>query len=187
MNKIDAIPTPNPEAIKFVLEKIVKAEGKSTYNQVSNYGTNLLAKKLFEIDGVDKLFFRANTITVTKKQTISWTNLNNKILECFEKNLDQHDPGFKDIDLEAIRREKLPKELKQIEEILDRDIRPTLRFDGGDIEVVELISNCLVIKYQGACGSCPSATGGTLRAVQQTLAAEFDPNITVIIDPETRY
>ncbi len=181
---IEAIPTPNPNAMKFILEKAVKDHGKSIYNSQTESANNYLASKLFEIGGIDRLFFRDNTITITKKSLASWTTLISDIENCISNNLDNHSSSFSDIDLEAIRREKLPPKLKQIEEILDKEIRPTLRFDGGDVELIELVSNCLVIKYQGACGTCPSSASGTLHAIQQTLAQNFDPSITVIIDPE---
>lgn len=38
----------------------------------------------------------------------------------------------------------------------------------------------LKIKYQGACGSCPSAIRGTLSAIENLLKREINPEIEVI-------
>jgi Fe-S cluster biogenesis protein NfuA len=38
----------------------------------------------------------------------------------------------------------------------------------------------LKIRYQGACGSCPSSLSGTLMAIENMIQDEIDPQITVI-------
>ena len=63
-------------------------------------------------------------------------------------------------------------ELQQIEDILDRTIRPGLQADGGDLQVLSLENNKLEIAYQGACGGCPSAFMGTLEAIENILQHE---------------
>ena len=70
--------------------------------------------------------------------------------------------------------------LQQINEILDERIRPALMSDGGWLEVVDLKDDTLSIRYQGACGSCPSAISGTLMAIEGMLKQEVDPEIEVI-------
>ena len=85
----------------------------------------------------------------------------------------------------AERRRKLPKEVQAVEEILDRTIRPGLQGDGGDIECLSFEDNVLVVKYQGACGTCPSSTTGTLEAIKGILRDEMNnPEIEVYIAPD---
>ena len=51
--------------------------------------------------------------------------------------------------------------LGQINELLDERIRPYLAGDGGWLEVLELVRTVrLKIRYEGACGSCPSSLTG---------------------------
>ncbi|PJA96498.1 MAG: thioredoxin, partial [Ignavibacteriales bacterium CG_4_9_14_3_um_filter_34_10] len=40
--------------------------------------------------------------------------------------------------------------------------------------------NTLFIRYQGACGSCPSSIRGTLVAIENLLKRELDPTIEVV-------
>ena len=42
----------------------------------------------------------------------------------------------------------------------------------------------LVVKYQGACGTCPSSATGTLEAIKGILRDEYDPEIEVYIAPD---
>ena len=88
-----------------------------------------------------------------------------------------HNPDFKSA--EEIRRSELPEELLKVEEILDRTIRPSLQMDGGDIEVLSLEGNILSVRYEGACGSCPSSTGATLEAIEGILRDQYSENIIV--------
>jgi Fe-S cluster biogenesis protein NfuA len=64
--------------------------------------------------------------------------------------------------------------------LLDDRIRPYLAGDGGWLEIVELVGNTLRIRYEGACGSCPSSLTGTLMAIENMIKDEIDPEIEVI-------
>ena len=52
--------------------------------------------------------------------------------------------------------------------------------DGGGLEVISFDGDTLQISYHGACGACPSSTGGTLRYIEGMLQEEVDPNLRVI-------
>jgi Fe-S cluster biogenesis protein NfuA len=45
---------------------------------------------------------------------------------------------------------------EQVDVVLDR-IRPLLRSDGGDIELVDVIGNTARVRLTGRCAGCPSA------------------------------
>ena len=61
-----------------------------------------------------------------------------------------------------------------------RKVKPNLVL--GDLEVIEYDQDekLVTVQYQGASGSCPSATTGTLMAIQGILRDEFDPDVEVI-------
>jgi len=46
------------------------------------------------------------------------------------------------------------QKIKLIEEVLEREIRPTLRKDGGDIELIDVDGDFVIVSLRGACGSC---------------------------------
>ena len=91
-----------------------------------------------------------------------------------------HNPNQTVHDEKKIARANLSPELQQIEEILDRTIRPGLQGDGGDIDVIKYEENKVYVLYQGACGTCPSSTTGTLMAIEGILKDEFNPDVEVI-------
>lgn len=61
---------------------------------------------------------------------------------------------------EAPRRRAMTniQKIARIQEILEDEIRPSLQQDGGDIELIDLEGNRVVIALRGMCTSCPSAS-----------------------------
>jgi len=177
-------PTPNPNALKFILEKDVKTEGKVSFKTPQDCKDVPLAASLFDLRGVDQIHFFQNVITVSKFSFEDWDSLEPAIQTCIENFIDDHNPDFKVFDPEADRRSNMPPELRNIEEILDKRIRPGLQGDGGDLVVKDYKDNILIVKYQGACGTCPSSTTGTLEAIRSILRDEVNQDIEVYLAPE---
>jgi NifU-like protein len=46
------------------------------------------------------------------------------------------------------------QKIKRIEETLEREIKPALRKDGGDIELVEVDGNRVQVRLRGTCAGC---------------------------------
>lgn len=174
--------TPNPNAMKFISQYTVKAEGKSNYHSLAEAETNPLAQKLFAIEGVRHLFFFDNYITVTRDELVDWNSIVDPIETLLHEELPKHNPNFADAqhEVEAEEEIDLTPEVEAINEVLDRTVRPYLANDGGGIVVLRREGNFVFVKYQGACGSCPSSMGGTLQAIQSILRDEIDPDIEVI-------
>lgn len=177
-------PTPNPNALKFILDKDVKVEGKVSFKTPQDCKDIPLAAALFDLRGVDQIHFFQNVITISKFSFEDWDNLEPAVHTCIESFIDDHDATFVIHDPEAERRAALPPEVAKIEEILDKRIRPGLQGDGGDLMVKDFKDNVLIVKYQGACGTCPSSTTGTLEAIRSILRDEVNPDIEVYLAPE---
>ena len=169
---------PNPNALKFVLNRQVKTEGKMTYKSPEECHTNPLARVLFSIPNVVEVYFYDNYITVTQDGNGDWDAIEEQAKAKIVENIAAHDPNFKIPEVKKIVAPSTP-ELSQIETILDQTIRPALQMDGGDLEIIGLNDNVLLVNYQGACGSCPSSAMGTLKAIENILREEFNPNIVV--------
>ena len=46
------------------------------------------------------------------------------------------------------------QKIKLIEETLEREIKPALKQDGGDIQLVDVDGNRVVVKLKGRCAAC---------------------------------
>lgn len=181
---IDIQPTPNPNALKFILNFPVKNTGNSTYKSPTECGENYLALELFKVRGIDQLHFFENVIAITKFSYEDWDSVEKNVTSVLNEFVPAHNPDYTDPNPEVERRNALSPELRQIEDILDRTIRPGLQADGGDIQALTYQDNILMVRYQGACGTCPSSTTGTLEAIKSILKDELNPEIEVYIAPE---
>lgn len=172
--------TPNPAAWKFVLDRPVLTEGKATYSNIEEAAQNHLATGIFEISGVKQVHFFQNVITVTHSFDADSEEIQKAVCAVIQARMAVHNPNQTPIDEKKLRRQNQSPEVQQIEEILDRTVRPGLQGDGGDLDIVSYADNKLTVFYQGACGTCPSSTTGTLMAIEGILRDEFNPDIEVI-------
>lgn len=174
-------PTPNPNALKFVVNVSVKTSGKATFSRPSEAVGVRLAEDLFAIPDVRQLHFFENVVTVTYADDADVDTLRLEVTAVLQSRLPIHDPDFLvEDERKKVDRSNLPPEIQKIEEILDNTVRMYLQGDGGDIEIVNLKDNQLEVRYQGACGTCPSSTSATLDAIQGILQEQFDPNLVVV-------
>ena len=125
--------TPNPNAWKFVLDRPVLNEGKATYSSIQEAEHNILSRSLFEIEGVRQVHFFQNVITVTHQFDTDSEKLQKETCAVIQTRMSVHNPNQTVLDEKKIARQNLSPELQQIEEILDRTIRPGLQGDGGDL------------------------------------------------------
>lgn len=95
----------------------------------------------------------------------------------------QEAPSFTDLSIAEQAWLGLDKkdQVTQIEMVLNEMIRPALNNDGGNVEVVDLVDGKkLIIRYQGACGSCGSSIGATLSFIEQTLRKNVYNELMVV-------
>ncbi len=175
--------TPNPNALKFVVNSPVKEEGNVTYKTAQDCELNPLAKELFTLnEAIKEVYFFDNYITITQDGSQDWDNLEESIRQKIMEKMPEHNPNFK-VDEPTVETPKAASndnpDVAQINSILDQTVRPALQMDGGDLQVVNYENNIVKIFYQGACGSCPSATMGTMMAIENILKDQFNPEVTV--------
>jgi NifU-like protein len=67
------------------------------------------------------------------------------------------------------------QKIKMIEETLEREIRPSLRHDGGDIELVDVIGDRVLVATRGTCAVC--------KASEQTLKNFVEAKLRELVYP----
>jgi len=183
---IRAQDTPNPFAIKFIVNFSLKSKGNATFTSKGHCDGLPLAAAIFDILVVEQVYVFQNTLTVTHTHELPSDILKEHVKAIIKMRLNVHNPDFETPEERAAHakpdRSTLSPQIREIEEILDRTVRAGLQSDGGDIEIVEFKDNTLKIIYQGACGGCPSAQMGTLDAIQSILRNELK-NEEIVVQP----
>ena len=184
-------PTPNPDAFQFILNGKVIGDGTKTFDSPEDAVNDILAKALFGIFGVQSIYLKENFVTITKSNTVGWHTLMEKTGHTLEEHLSFYEKGdepehAEDIHpvLEAFKKEDFfnydrDRQTEVVNALLDVSIRPALANDGGGINILSIEGKQIKIHYQGACGSCPSSTTGTLQYIEQFLQEAIHPELEV--------
>jgi Fe-S cluster biogenesis protein NfuA len=175
--------TPNPNAVKFILREAVSNGTAQSYSSADQAENDQLAKSLFAIDHVVSVFYMDRMITVEKDDEGDWDDLLPILAVPIRAAEAVNSPTAAAAAavggaIAAVTSDD-PR-LAKINDILDEKVRPALMGDGGYLEVLGLKEHTLSIRYQGACGSCPSSLTGTLMAIEGMLKQEVDPEMEVI-------
>jgi len=69
---------------------------------------------------------------------------------------------------------------KKVERVVDEYVRPSLRADGGDLELVDIKGTIIYCKLRGACANCLGASQTLKMMVERILKDQVDERIRVI-------
>ena len=186
MPKIAEIePTPNPNAMKFILKEPLTWGISRSYDNAEAAKDDPLASRLFDIEHVTNVFYVDHWITVTQDGGADWKELTRKLAVPIREApaADADSARYAEQAASGSNLENLSEadkqKLERINELLDDQVRPYLQGDGGDLYVVGLEGNKLMVHYQGACGSCPSSISGTLSGIE-SLVRQVEPEMEVV-------
>ncbi|MCJ7554733.1 MAG: NifU family protein [Ignavibacteriaceae bacterium] len=169
--------TPNPHALKFILNKKLLIVETRQYPDKQSAQNDLFAKGIFDIDGVVSVFYMDKFVTIEKSTEANWGQIQRPFIIFLKDFNPELIPAEKEI---AVSEESNNELIKKVNELLDQKVRPALAGDGGGLEVLGVDGLTVRIRYQGACGSCPSAISGTLMAIEGLLRRDINPAITVV-------
>ena len=74
------------------------------------------------------------------------------------------------------------QKIRRIESVLEEEIRPVLKRDGGDIELVDLADDKVVVRMMGMCQGCTTSALTLKGLVQEKLRERVDPTLEVVED-----
>jgi len=167
---------PNPNSLKFVVNEMLVPEGMSfDFPTPASAEEAPLAQELFGYPFVDRVFYMNNFVTVTKKESIVWVEVQD-ILKNHIKNF--LESGKLILDAKApetpVSEGEDSETVKKIKTILDEYIRPAVEQDGGAITFHSFRDKKVTVTLQGSCSGCPSSTI-TLKAGIENLFKKMMP------------
>ena len=71
--------------------------------------------------------------------------------------------------------------IRQLEKLLDEQIRPSLASHGGNVEIVDYDNDKLFLKMSGGCQGC-SSSSATLKDGIERLIKQKYPEVQEVID-----
>jgi len=174
--------TPNPNALKFLPGQIITEDPIFFHDVDKAKVLSPLAIELFNIHAsIVAVFFGKDFITITKAEEMGWENLKGEILMLLMDYLQAEKPIFfsETPQEESYKLEDLSEIEKQIVEIIETRVRPSVAMDGGDIIYHGFKEGIVYLKLRGACSSCPSATI-TLKNGIENMLHHFIPEVIAV-------
>ena len=168
---IQTEPTPNPDSLKFISEKIISAVGTEEFQRSKiNEVSNSFIKELLKFNGVELILLSKNFLSVKKTKNVTWNVLKPMIIshlnDYFEKN---NEPILKDEQIQPNKTNNNNEIAKKIIEVLDSKVRPAVARDGGDIKFKSFKNGVVKVELQGSCSGCPSSLMTLKQGVQNLL------------------
>jgi Fe-S cluster biogenesis protein NfuA len=177
--------TPNPATLKFLPGRIVLEEGVREFAEPEDAVVSPLAKALFNITGVRRVFFAHDFLTVTKHEAVEWDHVKAPILAAIMDQFTSDAPileeeGAGDEGHSAhVYEGDAAQVVEEIKDLLDSRIRPAVAQDGGDIlfSKFEPETGTVWLHMRGACSGCPSSAA-TLKAGVENMLRHYVPEVT---------
>lgn len=168
--------TPNPSTLKFLPGRVVMDKGTMDFANADVAAVSPLAKRLFAVEGVERVFFGSDFVTVSKSADRDWQILKPSILGGIMEHYTSGEPVIAiagDAATDAADDDEI---VAQIKELLDTRVRPAVAQDGGDIVFHDFRDGIVYLHMQGACSGCPSSTA-TLKMGIENLLKHYVPEV----------
>lgn len=177
-------PTPNPNAFKFHTGSPLAGGLSLSFASAEEASALPLAKSLFSLPGITAVMIADDFVSVSGAHDTEWDDV--------EGLLERELAEFSVADATKLAEEQAAASnaakadrggdalFQKVNEILEKYVRPALAGDGGGIDLVDIEDKTVIIRYQGACGSCPTSTQNTLMAIENLLQDQVDPELNVV-------
>lgn len=172
--------TPNPNSIKWVLGQAVADDsGSASFGSDVTPEISPLAAAILEQNGVEGVYLGPTFITVTKVDEMEWTDLAAPIVAAIKAWVAKGESAFGPA---YVRPEKADDDevTAKIRVILERDVRPYVEADGGEIVFAGYHDGIVEVILQGACAGCPSSSITLKMGIEARLKEEI-PEVRSVI------
>ena len=173
--------TPNPSTLKFIPGRVVMEKGTVDFAGVDAAQASPLARRLFAIEGVERVFLGADFITVSKSAERDWQVLKPSILGGIMEHYTSGEPVVTAAggESDAAAAADDDEVVAQIKELLETRVRPAVAQDGGDIIFQDFRDGVVYLHMQGSCSGCPSSTA-TLKMGIENLLKHYVPEVVEV-------
>ena len=176
--------TPNPEVLKFIPGQPVSPAGMHEFRSLDEAAASPLAAELFQVDGVSRVYFGADFLTVTKSGDLEWKHLKPPVLAAIMDHYTSGRPVLGEAAEAGAHGDgayegETAQIVAEIKDLLDTRIRPSVAQDGGDIlfDRYEPDTGVVWLHMRGACSGCPSSSA-TLKSGVENMLKHYVPEVT---------
>lgn len=175
--------TPNPAFLQFFPGVPLLSEGTLDFAAPRQAQSYPLAIKLFQIEGVTRVFFSKDYVSVGKSTKSEWSVLKPLIFETLMVHLSSGEAMLSAVEPNEDTKilESDSKDLALVKEIIEFRIRPFVKDDGGDVRLVRFEEDTgkVLLEMIGSCSGCPSS-GVTLKNGIEKMLTYYVKSVKVV-------
>jgi len=173
--------TPNPATLKFLPGRDVLGTGTADFTDATDAAARSpLAERLFQVEGVKRVFLAGDFVTVTKDDSRDWYVMKPGILGAIMEHFATGKPVLTQAKADDNQVNEDDDEIvAQIKELLDAKVRPAVAQDGGDITFHGFENGIVYLAMKGACAGCPSSTA-TLKSGIENMLRYYIPEVVEV-------
>ncbi len=183
MNDVQLEFTPNPNTLKYITSRtLVEVGGAYFSNPEAAEGKSLLASQLFSTTGISAVMLGRDFVTITKAEDAEWDTVHQDAMDIIKAFLDSGEPALS-LSAQVTSghiTEALTENEKKIQDLLDREIRPAVAQDGGDIVFEGFRDGVVYLYLKGSCAGCPSSTATLKQGIEKRLK-ELVPEVREVV------
>ncbi|RKQ51276.1 Fe-S cluster biogenesis protein NfuA [Roseivirga pacifica] len=174
---------PNPNSMKFVVNFMLLQDGISfDYPDKASAKDSPLAQQLFDLEGVERVFYMSNFITVTKSDSVEWLEIQDAIRAVIKPYLEDEKPLLlEELDKDPLFDENDSEVVKKIKGILDEYIRPAVEQDGGAIGFAAFEDGVVKVSLQGSCSGCPASAVTLKQGIENLLKRMLPEDVKEVV------
>jgi Fe-S cluster biogenesis protein NfuA len=176
-------PTPNPATLKFTLSVRILDENLDFENS-REAERSPLAAKIFGFPWTSRVFLGPDFLTVTKQDWVDWDVLAEPLAGLIREHLEAGEPVAYDVSADDEgsndEDENDSEFVKNVKRALNKEIRPVVALDGGDVVFAKFEDGKLFLHMRGACAGCPSSSA-TLKQGIEVRLRELFPEIQEVV------
>ncbi len=176
--------TPNPNSLKYNLGKKLMEEGSNAnFPNTESAKRSPLATGIFSITGIVSVFIGHDFVTLTRKEDVSWDDINQEMAPVLENFFESDQPVIQGVapvaDKEIGCDSENPETIDTIKQLIEEKVRPAVAQDGGDIIYRGFEKGIVYLEMMGACSGCPSS-GITLKNGVESMLKHYCPEVTEV-------
>ncbi|MGX5818205.1 NifU family protein [Chitinophaga lutea] len=175
--------TPNPETMKFVVNKLLYPNKSIDFPDAASAGPSPMAAELFTFPFIKGVFIASNFVTLTKTPDTDWTDVIPTIKQFLKEYLEDNRPVINEDEIVATAPVFSGDEndvVQRIKELLENHVKPAVEMDGGAIQFKDYTDGVVTVMLQGSCSGCPSSMI-TLKAGIEGMMKRMIPEVKEVV------
>jgi Fe-S cluster biogenesis protein NfuA len=171
--------TPNPDCLKLHAGRALGVPQGIDFLDAASAAGSPLAARLFALAGVRRVFLGPDFVSVTRDPAVPWRPLGGLLVEAVREWLASGEPALA-ADFTPPAPSADDPDAARVREIVERDIRPLVRMDGGDVVFVGYRGGVAELLLRGACADCPSAARTLAEGIEVRLR-QLVPDLVAVV------